>query len=246
MMMQSLPDLIDHEVASRIHLPSQVPFEKVFYVGIAIQRHSDTHFHAGMLYRDHISGKCFLLHVPGDMSLQNEPPDESYAWVSPELHPLRAPQVAAWCRLVRDANIANGVPYGFSDPRKCFDQVSGKFLKDNGKVGLTCSSFVLAVFDLAGLPLIEYDSWENRLDDNECFNRYADMIQRNSDSWKLSDDFVEQMRAEIGNYRYRPTEVAGAGMAIKPNGSPISFKDAVNLGEYVVHFTKLSQNRATA
>ena len=226
-----MPDSISQDEKNKVHLPSQKPFEEVSHVAIAICRTRANRYHAGILYKD--QGQCHLLHVPGDMTIQRVTPENRYIWISPTIHPSRIPLIAAYCRLIWNENEKNGVPYAFSDPRDSFDIVTGKFLGGENKVGLTCASFVLAVFYSTGFQLIDFDSWQKRDDDKEAFIELADYIELNKDIYKLDDEFIKKMRSEVENFRYRPEEVAGAGMAFKLDTKSIEFGDAVKYGEYI-------------
>src|SRR6185503_13834023 len=84
-------------------------------------------------------------------SARNEAPDPDFLWVNPAAHPKRLVQVAALCRKIWRANQSGSIPYAFSPPNDCFDTNTGAFLFGPTRHGLTCASFVLAVFHHAGL-----------------------------------------------------------------------------------------------
>lgn len=226
-----MPVLISQEDKNKVHFPSQKPFEEVSYVAIAICRTRPNRYHAGILYKD--QDNCHLLHVPGDMTIQRDPPETRYIWIAPSIHPARLPQIAAYCRLVWNENENNGIPYAFSDPRDSFDSITGKFLSSENKIGLTCASFVLAIFFSTGFQLVDFNSWQKRDDDEEAFTELANYIESKKDVYKLDDEFIKNMRNEIKNFRYRPEEVAGAGMAFKSDTKSIGFEEAIKYGEYI-------------
>lgn len=60
-----------------------------------------------------------------------------------------------------DASISDigSVAVGISEPTDCFDRETLRFLLGPTKTGLTCASFVLAVFQQSGLPLVVCESW---------------------------------------------------------------------------------------
>jgi len=102
------------------------------------------------------------------------------------------------------------VPYGLTRPGRFFDTAGGQ-LKAPATVGLTCASFVLEVFDVAGLPLIVYDTWPSPdAEDIRAQKEYYDRLEADP---KVDRAHVKAYASEIGNNRYRPLQVAGASAA---------------------------------
>ncbi|MGO9061389.1 MAG: hypothetical protein ACLQU2_29025 [Candidatus Binataceae bacterium] len=66
--------------------------------------------------------------------------------------------IAAFCRRIWKQSVRNQIPYGFSHPNRFFD-TSGNVITGPAKIGLTCASFVFAVFENAGVLLADLDSW---------------------------------------------------------------------------------------
>jgi hypothetical protein len=77
--------------------------------------------------------------------------------------------------------------------------------------GLTCATFVLAVFHQAGLPLVRYDSWPvNRPGDAEWQESIVNLLERTG----AAPEHIAKVKTEIGAVRYRPEEVAGAATSV--------------------------------
>ena len=85
-------------------------------------------------------------------------------WIDPDVEPEQSEVIAAHCRLIFERNMDNGIPYGFGSPDGFFG-TDGDALPAGASLGLTCATFVLAVFHLSGLPLVKYDTWISRDDD---------------------------------------------------------------------------------
>lgn len=129
-------------------------------------------------------------------------------------------QVAAKCREAIVTGSFRAFPYGFSSPQGFLD-ARLQFVYGPGKFGLTCATFVLAVFDSVGVAFIEYDSWPIRPGDH----RWQEFIAK---YLKLPRDHVDRMKQEkIEVPRYKPCEVAGAFASSK---YPVSFSRASRLG----------------
>jgi hypothetical protein len=212
---------------NRVHSTTTKPLAEVGRIAVAIgvpitpeQRH------IGILHREQEAGPLLMLHLRWHYLLSNDDPDQSFLWVDPAVHPKRLVQVAAICRQVWRANQRNGIPYGFSEPTDCFDAETCRFLLGPTRLGLTCASFVLAVFHRAGLPLVEYSSWPlNRPGDRE----WQESIINTLESQGANATHIHALRGEVGRgaVRYRPEEVAGAACeANLPIKFPLACKRA--------------------
>jgi len=141
------------------------PIEDIEFAAIAISAVSPTQRHIGLLHRD--SSSVLLLHLAWHHDLRNHSPGPNYIWISPRVPSRRLRHVAAKCRQVWRAN-PDGIPYAFSPPNDCFDANTGAYLLGPTGHGLTCASFVLAVFESVGLRLVDQETWPaNRAGDEE-------------------------------------------------------------------------------
>jgi hypothetical protein len=151
-------------VSSRVHNPSNRPLSQIEYSAIAI-KDSNGQRHVGMIYRGGEIRELSFLHLAWHNKLTDENPDSSFFWIEIGVPRRRARQLASKCRQVSKAN-GRFIPYGFSPPTaEQFDEESAKFIFGPTWTGLTCASFVLAVFEFARLRLIRLESWEPRDDD---------------------------------------------------------------------------------
>jgi hypothetical protein len=180
--------------------------QTVAAVGIAIHR---VGLHVGVLYRVTKSDSVRILHLGQHEGLASEEPTDSYVcWVRPSLGLDRAMAVAALCRRIWKQNQDGKIPYGFSTPSAFFD-ASGRKLKSPATVGLTCASFVLAVFAAASIPLIRPETWPVPTREDVVRQRKLLEVQ----IVRMGAGHAQRVRAEIGNIRFHPLEVAGAATA---------------------------------
>lgn len=194
-------------------------------IGVAVCSCGHRQRHVGLVYLDN-SNELRLLGLSLDR-LANDPWDPSkYLVFVPDLVPNEMDYVRGRAKVMWEAN-GKYVPYGFSDPRECFDEYSAKFLFGS-KIGLTCATFVLAVFEFCSVRLIDYESWQQRDDDIEWQTYIIDFKERR---WAKEPDITIQRRAEIGNLRYRPEEVAAAADMFPPS---VTFELAKDRGEAIV------------
>ena len=193
----------------RVHDQVDQPLSRMKFAAVAVgigQTETPHQLHAGVFHA--ADGKpAEMLHLAWHCTLKNETPPSNYLWVQPPFDELRLRQVAAMCRRIFRKNAANGLPYGFGLPNDVFDSQSGEYILHNSQYGLTCASFVLAVFHVTGLPLVDYSTWpQGRPDDQPWQQFIIDCLSQGS----ANRGHVERIRNDIGTVRFHPSEVAAS------------------------------------
>lgn len=182
--------------------------------------------HVGLLFRE-ADQSVRVLHLCGHLDLRCDLPQavvgEALLYVVPALDPVVVEAVSAFTRLVRSRHVAGGLPYGYSPPDQFFDARAG-FLQPGGE-GLTCASFILAVFHRSGVQLIEYQSWPARPEDAAQQQWFVNYFRRTG---RMTDAEATALATTIGRTRYRPLEVAGAAAA---GSHPANFAVCEGLGK---------------
>jgi hypothetical protein len=209
----------------RVHRANERTFSQVRHLAVAIRSIAPDQRHMGLLHYD--GGGVRLLHLRWHHVLSNEPASDAYIWVDPAINSQRLRQVAAICRRVWESN-QTGIPYAFSAPNDCFDVDTGQFLLGETRLGLTCSSFVLAVFHAAGLQLVDYDSWPTDRSDDQ---HWQTAIIKSLIETGAAEQHINAVRKEIGAVRFRPEEVAGAATL---SSLPANFQQASAVGKMIV------------
>ena len=215
----------------RVHHAQDKPFDLIRSAGIAIRELNPEQRHIGMLYRDSASNQILFLHLAWHFDLRHDAPRHSYLWVDPAITARRLVQVAAVCRLVWRANGRNAIPYGFGPPSDCLAADTGEYLFGPTGFGLTCATFVLAVFHRAGLKLVRYAAWPiGRPGDPEWQRRIVEELRNHTPTATL--EHVRAIERDIGTtVRFRPEEVAGAA-TVTPQ--PAGFHIACERGEQIL------------
>ncbi len=212
----------------RVHAFAERPVDESQFVAVAIGESGVDQRHIGILHRRD-GAAPELLHLAWHCRLKNDTELPAYLtiWVAPSALQERLRNVAALCRRVWRKNGSGGIPYAFSSPQESFDAGTGAFLIGSTRYGLTCASFVLAIFDAAGLRIAEYSSWPvNR--DGDC-KWQEKIIECLSDH--AEQEHIDHLRGEIGAVRFRPEEVAAAAAIAPP---PTSFDAAAELGSRIL------------
>lgn len=107
-----------------------------------------------------------------------------------------------------------------------FDEATGKSLLGPTGLGLTCASFVLAIFEFSGVRLLAYEQWPARPEDRAWRDHVIGLLARSPNpDWQAH---AAAIRNDDRTIRYRPEEVtAGAGL-YPPTAS---FEDTVRAAE---------------
>ena len=211
-----------------LYCADQRPFADIRHVAIAIAVVQDGQRHVGILHKAEVIDEVKLGHLAWHNQLRSSDPKDCYLWVEPPIPPRRARQVAARCRQILRAN-ERGLPYAFSPPNDCFDLQTGNFLLGPSRVGLTCATFVFAVFDAAGVRLAEYSTWpQQRSGDTEWKQFVIEQLEHG----EASAEHVAFVKNELGYVRYRPEDVAGCAAS---DQLPCSFKTAEPLSQEILN-----------
>lgn len=218
----------------RVYCVEEKPLGEIRDVAFAISEPKQDQRHIGILHRT--DDAVMLLELQWHHQLCNSPSENSgFLWIAPDFPPRRLAQVSDICRKIWRANQRGEIPYGFSQPTDCFDKETCRWIIGPSGHGLTCASFVIAVFVRAGLTLIQCDTWPtSRPGDKEWQEKIVSWLTKTN----ASQEHVEAVRNDIGSVRYRPEEVAGAGVQRK---YPVAFKDAEGMGQAIVELLRHPQ-----
>lgn len=214
----------------------------VFHIAIGI---CDTgpNFHTGIVHRDP-DGAVWFLEQAFHILTRNNPAQATslryggrFLYVVPDLEEDRAKNFAALCRLVAKCLVDNSIGgYAYAlryDEATRFDSFTGELAMPNG-IGLSCSTFVIAMFRSARIRFIDFDGWPVRSGDIVAQKRLVELLERHRDRGQASADHVEKVRNEIGCVRARPEEIAGVCLLRLPGKYPA----AEVAGEAVLHSLK--------
>ena len=185
--------------------------------------------HGGVVYRGEDGSR--VLHLAWHADLRDEalaaPRHGFVVWVIPTLddeYDLRAVADTAAATAESKPEVLYSLRYADS---KFSDAV---LLLGESESGLTCATFVLALYRAAGIELLRLDTWEARERDRDAQKALVRGLERDAARGKVSPEHVKAVRAEEGCMRFRPEEVA-AGTALDPR--PVDFSVAAPAGDAV-------------
>jgi hypothetical protein len=167
-----------------------------------ICRTPEGNLHLGVLHRTP-ERQAQIVHLGWQDRMSVDWPWERL-WVSPEVDPETLFTAGAICRQVLDRfQQHRRFPYGFRFAQTSFAR-DGSLVLGPGAAGLSCSTFALAIFNGAGVRLIDEATWPIRTEEDRRF------IATLRGSFPA--EHLARLDAELtsGAQRIRPEEVAGA------------------------------------
>lgn len=182
--------------------------------------------HLGLIHRRREAGAARVIHLAFHHELMDEPsPSDSFEnglCVRPSISPELASNIAALCRRV--AQRRERIPYALRYSGSSFVE-SGELSLLESDAGLTCATFVVALFRSVGVDLLDLGSWRTREDDRVFQEWVVRELRRRGEN-----DHADRVESEVGCARFRPSEVAGSSSA---DAHPVAFEVAIRLGEEV-------------
>jgi len=179
--------------------------------------------HVGLIYRIDDSGPQFC-HLAWHFILKDEPLPEEYYWGPSGLDEINKPFMAAYIALLKQN--AKSIPYGISYTGIYFDD-QGQYIVHPIGYGLTCATFILAVFERNGFNLLQTKYWPSRPEDSVWQEQILNDLQDRG----ASSEHVEAARKEIGAARYRPEEVAAGVIS---DEAPLSYPEAESIAKEII------------
>lgn len=211
-----------------LNSPSSLPVANQSSVAIGIAGSCVTgdtaQKHVALIYRD--DGQMpKLLHLGWHRCLRHEPWDGNYHWIEMSALDIEVQETFAdWAVIVANAEKESRIPYSIVfSPGKNFD-LNGQYIDRKDGSGLTCATFLLALFSDFKLPLVQTDTWpHSRPGDFRWLRKILKSLRGYFEKYMPSElhHFLEQFRRRHALKRYRPEEVfACAGLY---SGTPLSF-----------------------
>ncbi len=175
-------------------------------------------FHLGLLFIEDPTDDAKFLHLAHHHSLRTEIIDRGF-WIRLGLTDRQIRQLAGMCAMISEHNSDNAVSFSiyYDSKRQYFDDVGNYLPSDLGE-GLTCATFVMAIFETLGIPLLRTDIWAVETEDKFW---HVEIIQRMRQGSPDRAHF-DAMSSNVGCARYRSEDIVIASS--KKTGRPIPQK----------------------
>lgn len=139
-------------------------------------------------------------------------------------------QIPSLCELVIEKNSV--LNFGITFNKSKFDE-EGYLILQDGDFGLTCSTFILSIFESVGITLVDQNSWNERQTDID-WQEYvlAFFKEKNAENPnKVFEEIIKHFESNIGCFRFRPEEVASSSSS---NIIPAEFDFCAQHGEQII------------
>jgi len=216
-------------------------------LAILITRTRDGGTHTGILCR--YQGQLHVIHQAWHEMLKIAPDSGNFPCVIPNLLPEEMNDVTANCRLLilrrMQGKPRQRLPYGFSQPQTPRIDADGEVILGGG-AGLTCSTFVLAVFEAAKVPWIDLSDWSRREEDDARHEQLLLKMRMGIPEFGIppaQSEHIRKVEKELPCIRVRPEEAAAPGLADR---LPIGFEQAERFGHWILERLAEHSKRSTA
>jgi hypothetical protein len=205
-----------------INDPTTRHFNEVNDLGIALRTfRGEAQIHIGLLYKID-NAAALMLHLRWHFDVKNDAPTDEYRWIQIDLDEINRRNLAGLCRLI--ASRADKIPYGLNYNGLYFS-AGGEYLSRARGEGLTCATFVMAVFETYKIPILKLGEWSIRPEDIWW---QLGQVQRMEQTYPL---VAPAMKEFVGQARFRPPDATAGAISAK---RPLGIKDAEKLGKRIV------------
>jgi hypothetical protein len=178
-------------------------------IGILVGQTGTDQLHCGIVYR--FDNKFNAIHLAWHYLLKHEEDVtkfNKFLWIKSSVHQSRQNSISAMCRRILKRQDEHKIPYGLLYSGGSFSPEGVISLEETKESGLTCATFVLAVFKSCEIRLIDIDNWITRDSDSKWHLSIIETLKETKEKYNISDIHIENVTNEIGCARFRPEEVA--------------------------------------
>jgi hypothetical protein len=192
--------------------------------------------HTGILFR--VNGVLIIQDLQWHERFRSEPCRRLPHFVTLGLEPEEQHDVRNMCQLIherqnsKDPSKEYRIPYAFRYTNKAnINRATGEVQLVDG-LGMTCSTFVLAVFQSVEIRLVNIETWQAREDDVARHESLLKKMRGEEPGFEPApDDHIEQVAKEVNCMRVRPEEVAATGMF---DDLPATFEQLAHGGGWIL------------
>lgn len=215
---------------------TEKPYTDVEWLGLVFSEDARMQRHVGFLYRVDEDADPKICELRFHNDLYNGPTRGGLYWVNVNLDQVSKISIASWL----EASLADqtNMPYGFSWDGEIFNSQTGEIIPPPLGNGLTCATFVLAVFDCLSLPLVKVDSWQIREDDIQWQQSFLEIMEEKG----VPEAHINELRDNVPATRIRPEEVVGAAL-LESECWPVTFEEAKEQAILILQDIQVMKNK---
>ncbi len=223
--------------------PKRGSYKEVDRLGFAFKVNEEGEVeHIGFLYNGEAGEESNILHLAFHHDLRRHELKDGYFWIDADIEDERKGALSGAIHKIWLKNQHSKIAYGmkYSHENKYFG-LDGSYLGPSFGPGLTCATFVLSALNDNGYPLVDFESWIVREDDEKFKEKILDALRGSLDKLirkKSPTDQIENLERHIEVFmeteqcpRFRPGEIAAAG---GQSNIPVKFVEAVSFAEKLI------------
>lgn len=214
---------------AEIYDPRTKPFDDVDRLGVVIKK-TDTGAHVGILYK-HEESTALICHLAWHFVFKgSDQPDSSYFWLQSPLDEYNRRTIASAVHRLAERNFRY-VPYSPRYAGGAYFAGDLQYLRSEAGEGLTCATFILSIYSLFAIELLDRSTWQPRETDSEFKMWVIETLKNHSSHKPGIAEHIKAIEEAPLEVRFRPEEVAaGAGSS----SWPLSFDVAVEQGARIL------------
>jgi hypothetical protein len=206
-----------------LNRPPAKPFEDVRELGALIKQIGPGQHHVGLLYK--LGQEIRFVHLAWHYRLLSQEPTPDYFWVQSGLDETNRRVIApAVAQVGSEQQLP--VPYSPHYEGIYFENGTLRYTQTAPGEGLTCATFIMAVFEALGFPLVNVREWPVRAEDASWFTYIVSRLENDA-----TEEHIEAIRANPNGTRFRPEEVVGT---VTEGELPVPFARAEALGQEIL------------
>lgn len=207
-----------------VYLDASKAFTGDEILGVAIKVVPNRH--VGILFIK--DGQANILDLAWHHRVRCQVADSTYHWLPSSLDSANAEVVVLG--IIASLEFSQPIiPYSPSYSGEYFEPGTLTYRRDMPGDGLTCATFVLAVFESFGIQLVERNTWQSRTQDEFWMAEIIKLLEDWGTTKNLPDltDHIEAIRSSPPVHRFRPEEVAAS---VATDAPPLDFETAMAMG----------------
>jgi hypothetical protein len=177
-----------------------------------------------------------MLHLAWHFDLRDEEAPSDYFWNEVSLDVLNRRVLAAAANAIGTKR--DNIPYGLDTTGACFDPTNGDFIPPPIGKGLTCATFIVAVFGSYGFDLLDEASWPTHNAEDEGWQSQIIETLRSNGAHPAH---IEAMERDVGSSRFKPDEVVGSSTL--PTW-PVAFPEARSIADEIISLIAAASDAA--
>lgn len=208
--------------------PRTRSFDGVQDLGVVIKElpRPQGQIHIGLLYREP-GAPARASHLYTNFDFRDEPVQADFFWIQATMPDLTRQLVVGLCKRIAAHNPR--IPYSFKYRfKQQYFQPSGALALPNTDDGLTCATYVLAVFQRLKIPILKFIEWPR---DRHGAWQTGMISALTAKSYPERGAQMDAWMSQIGEPRYLPQEVAAG---VGASAQPIGYARATELAAQIV------------